>query len=420
MFCSSVPYISYKIITLLQDPNTYNYSLDNEIMNSYYEARMPSHTKPQQSTNVEVVKKFIKDKYVKKLWIDTDEEDPVTLYLNGEFGKEKKKPKKEKKEKKEKKKDKKKDDERKKKVTKEVKQDNGPDLIDFAGDGDDFGDFQDGVKEVKSKSMNDDFGDLIGGNDNDDFGDFVTPENNKHEDDFEGFMSADNNPLHSSDSFHTAPPAPSSSHTSFGNQNLLNNLSSLYSQSKPTHDPTNKYAALENLGQQFPQQPSSDMFFGMNFHNNGFSQHQPQHQTPSAFDAFPTLTHQHSYPGPSQDTNLFAPPSFPTANMNSTYEQRTGFTQPPTFTHTHSSGHHHNFSTPPTSHYTYNTSSSTQNLPKPNGGYPKQEKDMFGLKATLMQNNKYGKYTGSSGMGKQANKTQDTSAFSSLVSTQWH
>ena len=54
-------------------------------MNSYYEQNMPSGTKPTQNSIADDVKKFVKNKYVKKLWIDDEEDDPVYQYMNGEY-----------------------------------------------------------------------------------------------------------------------------------------------------------------------------------------------------------------------------------------------------------------------------------------------------------------------------------------------
>ena len=67
-------------------------------MNDYYEQNMPDHVKPQQHTDTNTVTRFIKDKYVKKKWINEDEDDPVELYQSGKL--EKKMRKKEKKERK--------------------------------------------------------------------------------------------------------------------------------------------------------------------------------------------------------------------------------------------------------------------------------------------------------------------------------
>lgn len=131
-------------------------------MNDYYESRIPSGKKPTPTTDIESVKRFIKDKYVKKLWIDEDEEDPVMLYQTGQTDKaKKKKEKKDKKEKKEKKekKDKKEKKEKKEKKTKglqdQTKADED-DLIDFKEEGnDDFGDFQE-ARETNAKTQSDD------------------------------------------------------------------------------------------------------------------------------------------------------------------------------------------------------------------------------------------------------------------------
>ena len=64
--------------------------IDNEIMNSYYEVNMPSGVKPNQNSIIDDVKKYVKNKYVKKIWIDDEEDDPVYLFQNGEYEKKEK------------------------------------------------------------------------------------------------------------------------------------------------------------------------------------------------------------------------------------------------------------------------------------------------------------------------------------------
>lgn len=385
-------------------------------MNNYYEANMPDGAKPQQNTNVESVKKFIKDKYVKKAWVNEDEEDPVWLYQSGEWEdyqkkKDKKKEKKEKKKKEKKPKDEKKAKDEKKSKGKEEKP-KGADLIDFAGD-DGFGDFQDGdiafKKEIKSKSTNDEFGDLIGGDDG--FGDFQMAENKNNDDDFGDFVSSNSDPGHSSNLFST--PTPAAFSTPNNNTNLINNLSNLYNQAPPASDPNNKYAALETMGQPFQPTPSADLFFGMSMgSNNSFGTQQPQMNTFYSTQQ-PNLTHQHSWSGSvnTQSSDIFnSGPQFPSA-LNGQY------TQPSL--HSHHSGyssHHNKSSTPPPSAFNYNTVSAKDT---------KKDTDPFGLKATLQQKGKgysntntSSKYTyGSSMLG--GAKKADTNAFSGLVSTQW-
>lgn len=77
-------------------------------------------------------------------------------------------------------------------------------------------------------------------------------------------MSPNQNNL--SKGYETAPASNSKA--------LIDNLSSLYGQSKPQNDPNNKYAVFENLGQPYPQ--SNGMFYGMNMNGAGFNQPQPQ------------------------------------------------------------------------------------------------------------------------------------------------
>lgn len=277
-------------------------------MNEYYEQGMPSGRKPQPTTDTETVKRFIKDKYVKKLWVDEDEDHPVQMYKSGEIEKRKKKEKKKDKAKKEKKEKRDKREKRKEKEEKEGKKEDELDLIDFKEPDDDgFGDFQDG-KEVKSKTQNDDFGDLIGGGDSNDFGDFVTPEDKKVDDEFGDFISPGQN--NSASAFNTAP-----SSSKVDNNHLINNLSSLYNQSAKED---NKYSVFENLQNPYPQYQSNSMFYGMNMNGGTFGQTQTYSIPPQHTFGFPDLTHQNSYPPHStQDTsNLFSPPSFPMQPMH--------------------------------------------------------------------------------------------------------
>jgi len=48
-------------------------------MNEYYECNFKG-IKPNPGTDQETTKRFIHDKYVKKKWIDEDQEDPVKLF----------------------------------------------------------------------------------------------------------------------------------------------------------------------------------------------------------------------------------------------------------------------------------------------------------------------------------------------------
>ena len=375
-------------------------------MNDYYEANMPSGVKPGPSTDSNTIKKFIKDKYVKKLWVDEDEDDPVWLYQSGEL--EKRQKKKERKQKKKKDKERRKEEKKRKKDAKK----DAPaasNLIDFA-EGDDFGDFQDGEgaeMEARGKQANDELGDLIGADDG--FGEFQAPENK--DDDFGDFVSSDNNATHSS--FGSVPPQPQNN-----NSHLLNNLSNLYGQNQSTHsdDQNNKYAALENLGQQFPQQQQpQNMFQGMNVGGgDAFSSGFQQQQQPG-FDnnGFPNLTHQHSWGGSSQSNDLFGNQqnSFPS---QPSFPQSTGFNS--------GFGHSHTSSMPANS-FNYNTQPAPVQSSKP--AESSGSNDLFGLKATLKKNNKFHKYDkpmggAPSSFVTQKKPQQNPNAFSGLVSAQWN
>jgi hypothetical protein len=382
--------------------------IDNDIMNDFYEANMPAHAKPQQSTSGDTVKKFVKDKYIKKLWV-SEEDDPVELYQSGEYEKQIKKKEKKEKKKLEKLNKKKLEKKQKKKDAKEEKQGAAEDLIDFEGNDDGFGDFQE--SETKAKTQSDDFGDFVGGDD--DFGDFAVPENNKNEDDFDDFVGADQA------SSASAPPAPFTSHQAPSNNNLINNLSNLYNQnpSQNSQEQNNKYAALENMGQQQPhQQPhqyQSNMFSGMDVNTNSFNggfQQQQQHQ--NAFNHQPPgLTHQHSWNG-FENSNTQDPfqSAFPqqqqmhTMNHQQHHTAHNAFSNPPAWNSVNSSNFQNN-------NFNYNAQQN-QGHSQVSGG------DMFGLKATLEQKNKGSKYNGSNGL--MQNKPQNNSAFSNLVSAQWN
>jgi hypothetical protein len=374
------------------------HTLDNQIMNDYYEANMPDHLKPQPSTHVETVKKFIKDKYLKKLWVNDDDENPVQLYMDGEFKTQKKK--KEKKTKKSKKKGTKEECKNKtKKETKSETQANSPDLIDFDDEADDFGDFQNAetALETRAKTQNDEIGDLIGGEDND-FGDFMSPENNKKDDDFGDFMNANQNNLPQNNSFQSAP---STINQAAGNSHLINNLSNLYSQSQANFDPNNKYAALETMIPQFTQQQHTNMFLGMDMNGNGLNGF---HNNNNGFKAGPPpLTHQHSWSGfESTNNDVFSNQPFstqqPTSNLN--------------LNNQHSFGSHHN---------SFSSTSVWQPVAaaQPKLAVKKTDEDLFGLKATLKENNKVHKYNKQGVLISQP-KQSSSSAFSGLVATQWN
>ena len=355
-------------------------------MNEYYEANMPEHRKPQQMTDTRTVERFIKDKYIKKLWIDEDEEDPVELYKSGEL--EKRRRKKEKKEKKKRDKAKRKKDKQKK-----DKPSGEPNLIDFQ-EGDDFGDFQEPSKTQRNE-QDDGFGDLIDADSsNNDFGDFVSPE--KKDDDFGDFADPTASTGIDMNLFQTAPAAQPAFETS-NNSNLINNLSNLYSQSQPTSDPDNKYAALESLGgPAYPQQPmpqqNNNAFFGMNMNANSFN-----YQQPDAFSSagFPNLNHQHSYP---PSNNTFGQSAFPTQDFAPSFTS----SSMPTST----------APAPSSFNFAQNYSSTSYNT-----ATTQPSNDIFGLKDTLAKNNKLYKYNKGMDVPKHA---QQTNAFSNLVATQWN
>ena len=365
-------------------------------MNEYYEANMPSGTKPVATTDTSIVKTFIKNKYVRKLWVDEDEDDPVYLFQSGKLDKKEKK--KEKKKQKKEEKAKRKEERRKRKLEKkQKKEENEPNLVDFEDSKaqEDFGDFQEG-ESAKDEVKNDNgLGDLIGGDDG--FGDFVQPEHK--EDDFGDFVSSGETTSNS-----TAFNPPSQ------NSGVINNLSDLYNQNpNPSESSDNKYAALENLGQGYGQ-PAGNMFQGMNFaggnNYNGFNQPQNTGFPSSGFGA----QQPQSWANPTPQVDPFSQNSFPS---QPSFPQSTGFgqssTSPPSFT-----------SSAPTA-----TSSHTPQAAS-TGFYSKPKKDdsndLFGLKATLKENNKYHKYDkapmGYASVTKP--KPAGTNAFSGLVSSQWN
>lgn len=396
-------------------------------MNEYYEKNMPSGVKPTANSSASIAKKFIKDKYVKQLWLDEEEDDPVYLYQSGKFEKrQKKKDKKEKKKKDKKDRKKKKEEKKKRDQDRDEKQEQA-DFIDFEeAQDDDFGDFQEATGKGNDTGMED----LIGGSN--DFGDFVTPSEDKakQQDDFGDFISSGDTASGSS-AFVTPPSAPVSN--AFGaptapTNDFANNLSSLYSQSQPkTSEPENKYAALENLGTGFGQ-PQSNMFTGMNVgQSSGFGD---QFQQPFGGSFAPQAQ---SWANPTVNTQpAFSQNQFPSQSSfpsqspyppQNTFPQSTGFADP--------------FSTP--SSFTPRMTSPAMDLgasapkstaplySKPVAGSSTQPTDLFGLKATLQSNNKMHKYNkpvgASSGGYMPSGAKQNvasTNAFSGLVSTQWN
>jgi hypothetical protein len=360
-------------------------TLNNIIMNDYYEANMPSHSKPQQSTDTKAIDRFIKDKYIKKLWVNEDDEDPVELYQSGELDKRmKKKAKKDKK--KQEKRDKKKQDKKNKKEAQQTQ--DASNLIDFQ-EGDDFGDFQE--PNQQSNKQDDGFGDLLGGDD--DFGDFVAPEK-RDDDDFGDFADPTIN-------------------TNTGiDMNVFNSaLAQTNNQSNAPVDINSKYAALESMNNQiYPQQQqqqqmqqpapqNSDIFFGMNIGGNNFNYQQPPAQPQNAFDntGFPNLNHQYSYP---PTPNNFPAQTLPAQPFGSAFNGSNMASQG-----TSQTSSNYSFSS--------NTNSYNSSNPAPSMG----PGDIFGLKETLKKKNKLYKYNNVVKIGKA--ETGDK-AFSGLVSTQWN
>jgi len=401
--------------------------LNNEIMNEYYEKNMPSGMKPTANSSASIAKKFIKDKYVKQLWLDEEEDDPVYLYQSGKFEKRQKKKDKKEKKKKDKKEKKKKKEEKKRRDKDRQEKEEQADFIDFEeAQDDDFGDFQEatgGKVEENDEGM----GDLIGGSN--DFGDFVTPTEDKakHQDDFGDFISSGDTASGSS-AFITPPSASASNAFGAPTNDLTNNLSNLYSQSQPkTSESENKYAALENLGTGFGQ-PQSNMFTGMSVGQpSGFGD---QFQPPFN-GGFATQTQSWANPAsntqPTFSQNQFSSQSsFPSQSSvppQSSFPQSTGFSDP--------------FSTP--SSFTPRMTSPAMDLgssapmstappyTKPAAGSSSLQTDLFGLKATLQSNNKMHKYNKPVGSGAGGYMPSDakqsvgsTNAFSGLVSTQWN
>ena len=58
-------------------------------MNEYYEWTMPADHKPTPSSKQREITSFVQNKYIKKIWVNEDAEDPVKLYKSGEFNKKK-------------------------------------------------------------------------------------------------------------------------------------------------------------------------------------------------------------------------------------------------------------------------------------------------------------------------------------------
>ena len=59
-------------------------ALTNNLVNSYWEANLPSSTnKPGPNASSNEVNRFLTDKYVNKKWVNTDMKyDPVYMYEN--------------------------------------------------------------------------------------------------------------------------------------------------------------------------------------------------------------------------------------------------------------------------------------------------------------------------------------------------
>ena len=58
-------------------------------MNEYYEWTMPTDHKPTPSSKQREIISFVQNKYIKKIWVNEEAEDPVKLYKSGEFNKKK-------------------------------------------------------------------------------------------------------------------------------------------------------------------------------------------------------------------------------------------------------------------------------------------------------------------------------------------
>lgn len=59
--------------------------LDNKLINEYYEAQktMIYNRKPNPNSSLVEIKKFVYDKYVRKLFALQGEDDPITNLKNG-------------------------------------------------------------------------------------------------------------------------------------------------------------------------------------------------------------------------------------------------------------------------------------------------------------------------------------------------
>ena len=58
--------------------------IDNEIVNAYWEFKMPLEEKGKYDTNPEEQKRFIRNKYIKGMWTPKGVKDPVGEYIAGE------------------------------------------------------------------------------------------------------------------------------------------------------------------------------------------------------------------------------------------------------------------------------------------------------------------------------------------------
>eukprot|EP00345_Euplotes_harpa_P003606 CAMPEP_0168329068 /NCGR_PEP_ID=MMETSP0213-20121227/6885_1 /TAXON_ID=151035 /ORGANISM="Euplotes harpa, Strain FSP1.4" /LENGTH=114 /DNA_ID=CAMNT_0008332317 /DNA_START=344 /DNA_END=688 /DNA_ORIENTATION=+ len=54
-------------------------------MNAYYEKRLPEGAKPKSGASQKEIDIFIRNKYVRKLWVDEQAEDPVEVYRQGRW-----------------------------------------------------------------------------------------------------------------------------------------------------------------------------------------------------------------------------------------------------------------------------------------------------------------------------------------------
>ncbi|CAI2368961.1 unnamed protein product [Moneuplotes crassus] len=203
--------------------------LDNEIMNTYYEHTLPPNLKPKISSKISTIKKFIKNKYILNLWTSEGAQNPVEAVQNGEYRKDmRKSTNRGKKEMKEVKGSRKKG---KKRGGKRKKSEERSDLINC-----DKKEQCDKTQQVKKENRTHTL------EQEDDFSEFVEPQKESTEHKNELFADIDINsiPFEPSGTNNDPFATPSKS-------TMETHLAHLYHQSSLTHDPNNKYAALEHF-----------------------------------------------------------------------------------------------------------------------------------------------------------------------------